>query len=467
VTLTADEAIALVKDKLWPALRCERDRMSTIDDWYRWEHKKPSVPQRSTSEYRELADRSQAPWGTRVVTAVTDQLYVEGYRSSQDTDNAEPWSYWQANGWDARQIALHQAATAYGLAYGIVLPGKLGDVPMPLMRGLDPSQMIAMYDDPAWDDWPLYAMRARAKTTSAGTGWEFRLYDSNDVYTISADADASKLELTSTSTHGVGVCPVVRYVNKIDLRGRADGEVEPVIPLLGCIDQTRFDRLVVQRFASFVVRTVTGMSPPETLENETEEQWRTRVAKMLRVSDLLAADDPDTKFGSLPATPLDGFIAAHDADVRALAAVSQSPAHELLAQLANLSAESLAAAEASLTRKVEARKHTLGESHEQMLRLAAKIAGDEVAAGDYEAQVVWRDMESRSLAQAADALGKLSTMLGVPAELLWEKIPGFTQQDVERAKVIAQEAGGLSALLAALNGGAVPPEATPPAPPVA
>jgi hypothetical protein len=47
-------------------------------------------------------------------------------------------------------------------------------------------------------------------------------------------------------------------------------------------------------------------------------------------------------------------------------------------------------------------------------------------------------MESRSLAQAADALGKLATMLGVPVELLWEKIPGFTEQDVDRAKTILQ-----------------------------
>src|ERR1041385_925359 len=115
--------------------------------------------------------------------------------------------------------------------------------------------------------------------------------------------------------------------------------------------------------------------------------------------------------------------------------------------MSTLSAESLATAEAALTRKVARRKHPLGESWEQTFRLSALVNGDEEAANDVESQVVWRDMESRSLAQAADPPGKLATMLGVPPELLWEKIPGFTQQDVETAKALVAQGGGINALI--------------------
>jgi hypothetical protein len=68
-------------------------------------------------------------------------------------------------------------------------------------------------------------------------------------------------------------------------------------------------------------------------------------------------------------------------------------------------------------------------------------------------------MESRSLAQAADALGKLATMLNVPVELLWEKIPGFTQQDVEDAKALLEENGGgvVAKLLEQLQASQNPP----------
>ena len=221
---------------------------------------------------------------------------------------------------------------------------------------------------------------------------------------------------------------MVRFANQLDLEGRTPGEVEPFIPVAGRIDQTTFDRLVVQRFASWVVRTIAGMAKPDDDTDFQAEKLR------LQVEDILVAEDPDTKFGSLPATPMDGFIKAAESDIQALAAVSQTPAHELLGQMANLSAEALVAARASLNRKVEERKHAFGQSWEQTLRLAARVMGDLEGARDMQAQVRWRDMETRSLAQAADALGKIAQMLGVPVEMLWERIPGWTDQDVKRAK---------------------------------
>lgn len=245
--------------------------------------------------------------------------------------------------------------------------------------------------------------------------------------------------------HDAGVCPVVRFTNRLDLEGRVAGEIEPFIPVLGKIDQTSFDRLVVQRFASWIVRTIAGMSLSETMAATGETAAQTK--QRLKVEDMLTAEDPETKFGSLPATPLDGFIKAHESDLQVLAAVSQTPAFELLGQMANLSAEALAAAKASQTAKSDERKHTLGEEYERFIRLACHIAGDSVGAADFDAQVRWADTSIRSLAQAADALGKLAQMLGFPVEVLWSKVPGFTQQDVEEATAIAEKRGGMMALL--------------------
>lgn len=459
--LKQSDVLEMVRTVLWPALRAERDRVAGIDRWYRWDHDDPHMPTGANREYKKLAEHAQAPWGRRVVTAVTDQLYVEGYRGT-DGDYAGPWGYWQANGLDARQIPVHDAAIAYGLAYVTVLPGtSFTGQPMPKIRGLDPSEMVTVYEDPAWDDWPAFALRARPAKVKGKPGFALDIYDDTAIHRLLCDAAGDDLTWLTYDEHGAGICPVVRFANNLDLRGRADGEVEPFIPLLGRIDQTTFDRLVVQRFGAWVVRFITGMTPPEGLDGESVDEWRRRTAQALKVSDFLVAEDADAKIGSLPATSLDGFINAHDADVRALAAVSQTPVHELIGQMANLSAEALAAAEASLTRKIERRKHSLGEAWEQTLRLGALIMGDAAAAEDTASQVTWKDMESRSLAQAADALGKIAQMLGVPVELLWEKIPGWTQQDVERAKTLAQTGGSLEQLMAELVAGQTPP---PPAP---
>lgn len=451
--LNENEAVEVTKTRLWPLLQSERERVGTIDRWMRWDHDNPHQPRHATREYRDLADRAQAPWGRRVVTAVTDQLYVEGYRAADATDDSEPWRWWQENGLDARQIAFHEATVGYGLSYSVVMPGRswLGDA-MPVIRGLDPSQMVAVYEDPAWDDWPVYALRARPQKVGDRRGWRLRLYDDMLIHHLALSSSGDNLKYIESERHDIGVCPVVRFTNHLDLRGRASGDIEPIIPVLGRIDQTTFDRLVVQRFSSWKVRTIAGMAKPDTPEDEAAERLR------LKVEDLLVAEDPDTKFGTLDETPLGGLIEAHDADVRALAALSQSPAHELVGQMANLSAEALAAAEGSLTRRVTRVKHPLGESWEQTLRLAARVMNNEDAARDMGSQMHWRDMESRSLAQAADALGKLAQMLGVPVELLWEKIPGWTQTDVERAKALAEQGGGLEALMRELAAGQTSPE---------
>ncbi len=431
--MTAKDVVDLVDSSLLDQWHMERARLDRIDGWLRWEHDKPHMPRQASVEYKELSDRSQTPWLQLVVTSVAQALYVDGHRRPGSNDS-ESWAYWQANGMDSRQIAVHRAALAYGASYVVVLPGTtMTGQQVPSIRGVSPRQMMAFYDNAADDDWPTSALRVER----SGDDLTIRLYDDQLIHHLKRSAAGGEVTYVRTEAHNVGICPVVRYANQLDLEGRTDGEVEPFIPVAGRIDQTVFDRLVVQRFSAFVVRTVTGMAVEESAaaNNMSTEQLK----MLLRVGDLLASPSTETQFGSLPATPLDGFIKANEADVRALAAVTQTPAHELLGQMANLSAEALAAARASLSAKVDERKHTFGESHEQTLRLAAHIDGNREAAEDYEAQVRWKDTEIRSLAQAADALGKLATMLGLPVELLWEKVPGLTQQDIDRAKVLVAQ----------------------------
>ena len=451
MSLGQKDLLALVNDQLFPAFKAERAKLDRIDKWLRWDHDKPHAPKHATKEYKELSERAQTPWLDNVVTSVAQAVYVDGYRGADDPDNAEPWNWWQINGMDSRQIAVHRAALGYGLAYVTVTPGTddFGS-PMPVIRGISPRRMITMYREPEHDDWPHFALRADPAKVNGDKGWALRVYDDESVYYLNCDESGYGLKYLETREHGLGLCPVVRYANRMDLEGRTPGEVEPFIPLAARIDQTVFDRLVVQRFSSWVVRTVAGMAKPDSKEEEAAQTM------ILKIGDLLASDSPDTKFGSLPATPLDGFIAANEADIRQLAAVSQTPAHEMLGQMANLSAEALAAARASLTAKVEERRYSFGESHEQMLRLCSWVMGDKDGAMDRSAQVRWRDTEIRSLSQAADALGKLAQMLGVPVELLWEKVPGFTKQDIDRAKSIVEEGDSLSQLTSLLQTQAEP-----------
>jgi len=449
VAMNRDAVVAAVGDVLMPTWSADRDKFDRIDRWARWDHDPPHRPKNATAEYKELAARAQAPWGALIVSSVVQTLYVDGYRRPKAPEDNRAWLIWQANGWDARQIHVHRAALTYGIAYAYALPGKtLSGEPMPKLRGVSPREMVAVYDDPADDDFPQMAMLVR----KARNGYRLRVFDERFVHDLFLEHEVGKPKYVGTEVHDVGVCPVVRYANRFDLEGRAVGEIEPFIPILGRIDQTVFDRLVVQRFASWIVRTIAGMDVKKSAD-ENEMSVR-EVLSLLRVNDFLLSPDKDTKFGSLPATPLDGFIKAEERDLTDLAAVSQTPAFELLGGIANLSAEALDALKSSQDAKSDEVKHQFGESHELLLRLAAHIAGDTETAEDYEAQVIWKDTSIRSLAHAADAFGKLCQSLGVPPEVLWPKIPVFTQQDVDEAKRLAAESDATDALLRELVDGA-------------
>lgn len=439
MTMNRNDAAALIGDSLFEQWRHERAKMDRIDRWARWDHDDPHKPMQATAEYTELANRAQAPWGDLIVGSVAQTLYVEGFRRPDAPEDGSGWRLWQANSMDRRQIAVHRAVLTYGLAYGTVMPGEtMTGEPIPVMRGVSPREMLAVYDDPASDDWPLHAMRVR----NSGDHYKIDLFDSMIVHHFEMEGHYGTPEYQGFTEHGMMKPPVVRYANRFDLEGRSAGEIEPFIPILGKIDQTSFDRLVVQRFASWVVRTIAGMSVDETVRVTGESPTQAKLR--LKVEDILVAEDKDTKFGSLPATDLKGFIDAHQADLSVLAAVSQTPAFEMLGQLANLSADALAAAKASQTAKSDERKHEFGESHEQFIRLALLMYGDAEGAEDFEAQVRWGDTQIRSMAQAADALGKMATMLGVPVQVLWPKIPGFSQQDVDEAKQLAESTDALS-----------------------
>jgi hypothetical protein len=457
VAMTPNDVVAITADDLLPLWKTERRRLDRIDRWARWDHDSPHKPKSATPEYKELAGRAQAPWGGLIVTSVAQTLFVEGYRRPDAPGDSSGWRLWQANGLDGGQVAIHRAGLTYGLAYGLSLPGKdpLTGEPMPRMRGVSPRDMVALYEDPADDKWPRITMRIRR----VKGGWKITVYDDTFEHHLTLDAFGASPVYVAEKVHNTGVCPVVRYANRLDLEGRSCGEVEPFIPLLGRIDQTVFDRLVVQRFASWIVRTIAGMD----LDKLSEESGASIANLLLRLQaqDILVAPDPDSKFGSLPATPLDGFIKGEERDLTDLAAVSQTPAFELLGQMANMSAEALAAAKSSQTAKGQEVQHTFGESHEQFIRLAEHQLGNTEGASDFMAQVRWADTSIRSLAQAVDALGKMATMLGFPPELLWAKVPGITKQDVDEATKRIEQSGGMDILLKQLTGGVQP---APPAP---
>jgi hypothetical protein len=414
----------------------EATTLDEIRNYWRGEQSVPAMPENVPTEVGHMAKMSRVNVCSLVVNVPAQSMFAVGFRDEDARENDPVWDTWQANRMDKHQSAVHRAAFAYGTSYASVLPGD----PQPLIRGASPRQMIAAYADDL--DWPKYALevhRAMGDTL-------YRLYDETHVYDLIEDPKAAEAtttrwapQLIDSMEHNAGVCPVVRFQNTEDLEGSPCSEITPIMPLQDQLDFTTFDLLVAQHYGAFRQRYVLGW----TSTSETEKA-KAAASRLWTFDD----DSKDIRVGEFAQTDLKGYLDSRQATLEQFGIVSQVPPHNLLGQMVNLSAEALVAAEVGHTRKMAERETSFGESWEQVLWLAGKYTSQSVGHG---AQIRWRDTEARSLAQTVDALGKMVTMLGVPAEATWERIPGVTQQDIDAWKLLIRSGDALGLLRETLD----------------
>jgi len=463
-----DEELRSVLSHLGRSRDQERTRLQKIRSYLRGDEPHGVyVPDECRAEYRMLVDQARYDVTRLLVRVPAQSLFVDGYRRQADTGRPEDadhsvWgSVWQPNRMDARQAGVHRAALAYAASYVTVLPAT----PNPVLTPYSPWRCTALYDDPANDLWPEVALTVERPDASMVDVVDqvaqqligpikARVWDSEAVWDLTWQGEVKDVR---RSEHGLGVCPVVRFWAADDLDGESYGVVEPMLPLQRQLNQVTFSLLMAQQFGAFRQRWATGMVIEE------DDQGNSVSPYISAVDQLWQNESADGKFGEFSETPLSGYLDSRDKTVLQVAASAQIPPHNMLvgSGVTNISAEALAALQHGHKLHVGELQTAFGECWEQVLRLGAKAMGDTDTWDDTSAQVHWRDTEPRSVAQVADALGKLATMLGVPVQALWERIPDVTDQDLERWRTLAAQDDVVSELRGMLDAEANEAEADP------
>lgn len=446
--------------KMWILHLSERDWLDQIYEFTKGLRGRPVVPKGSSQEVRDLAKLSVKNVLGLVRDAFAQNLSVVGYRTADAQENSPAWATWQRNRMDARQAEVHRPALTYGVSYVTVMPEAGG----PVFRARSPRQMLAVYDDPTLDAWPQYALETWVTNKDAKRQRRGLLYDDTYVYELNlgwlsptdaitprANQPISVESVDDVIAHGatydgVPVCPVVRFVNARDADDMIVGEVAPLIQDQQAINNVNFDRLLVSRFGAFPQRVITG--------------WQGTKAELTRgsVSRVWTFEDETVGVHAFPAASTDPYNNMLEEMLQFVAMKAQiSPAY-VTGKMVNLSAEALAAAEANEQRKLAAKRESFGESWEQVLRLAAEMAGDEATADDSGAEVVWRDTEARAFGAVVDGVVKLASA-GVPIEELLTAIPNLSQAQIEsiRDKIQLGRVSSLVDKLTSTGTNEVPP----------
>lgn len=420
--------------------------------WFEVGDGRPTVemPTDAPQVMKNLAWKARTNFLPLILDTFAQVMKADGYLEANGK-TSKAWKYWQANGLDARQTGIHRSALQFGASYASILPGDTA----PVIKGYSPRRMTAIYQDPDIDEWPMMALDVNGPYLS--------LFDETMRYRIGIENyPVSGLGASSVFTppiadwkfidaapHGLGHCPIARFRDRMLLHGEEQfGIIEPLIDIQKRIDETTFGLAVGQYYQAFKQRYIIGWIPEserELLKTAASEFWTFK--------------DPDVKVGQLDGAAPGPYIEAENAAKADMAAIAQIPASSLnnsVTAMRNVSPESVASNDAGQDRKGGEIKTSLGETWELVLRTAAALDGDTAAAQDTSSQLRWRDMSTTSPGAIVDALGKMQQMLGIPAEMLWERIPGWTEQDQVRAEQLVRSGDSLDKLMVTLSKQATP-----------
>lgn len=467
----------------WMAERCiktMRDNAPDLEDYDNYLaglHDPVYIPDNADAEFIAIARRAPLNMIPLVINSVTQVCHVDGIRHSKALDAANrdkpteglppEMVAWQRNRMDARQLPAVQALASHGIVYALTVKDPRNSK-LSRFECYTAAQACAVYADPVNDIDPEWGMVI--KKGSLAKIEKAHLYTETEWWEITQAKDGLKAK--AMGKHGNSVCPLSRAVLHMNLDGEPHGLIEQLKTPQDQINQTSFDVLTTQSWGAFKVRTATGMTvpirrwtkmdierqfPPPGPEATPEEVARYNerptigdpmldangqeipLPVPMSLKRTLIAEDPDTEFGTLDATDLRPYLSALDARIKYFAAISQTPPTYFMGEMANLSAESLKAAEISKNRRDSEIRLALGEMWERMLQLGMELEGEDDRSTDVGTELQWASTDPSSFAATIDALGKMVEMLDVPPTFAWELIPGMTQPGLVHLHQLREE----------------------------
>lgn len=391
-----------------------------------------------TKAYRRLMPVAQAPWAALIVEAVLDRLEPSGLRDDPQRNATRVWSeVWQANNMDAEAPLAHYA----GLLSGRVFAGCWPDGPDGQVRTwLDAAdQMIVRYEEGSRRNRRAALRRWKDEDSERPMA---TLYLKDGIYKFQAEKKSSHVAGNVTwerrevpdepwpVPNPFEIVPVVEIAFNRRLKagswGHARGEFEHVIGLIDRINLLTFLGLVVAFYMGFPLRGVIGEKILRDDDGNVIAPFDANADTVFQLA------NPSAKLAEYKAADRDNL--AVYPELAQLSAITKTPRHYFpLAQaMANLSADAIRADEGGLNAKVVPHKASAGEGWEEHLRVGGLMLDGPVELSP-NASLAWKDHESRSLAERADAASKLSFM---PWPWVAENVLNLSLEEINRVQAL-------------------------------
>ncbi|WP_087887976.1 phage portal protein [Streptomyces alboflavus] len=410
---------------LYGRLQGPRSSAAEYVKYYEGEQQKLAFSQ---MRYRHAFSEVFAQWRDNfcgmIVDASAERLNVDSFRlpESPGTDR-DAREFWQRNSMDAFSGMVHLDTLIRGSAYVAVWADAQGE---PTITPVSSSRMAVAYKPGSLTELEAAALFERdAWGRQRVTLW-------TDRYVYEVPWGATEWHIGALNPNPIGVVPVVPFQTRPRLLADPVSDLANIVPIQDAINKTVSDALTTSEAAAFPQRTVTGLDIVMDAQGNPVEPFDIGADKLLQ------AEDPNARFGSMPAADLSNYVALTDMLVQHMASISKVPSTYFLVNNASSapSGESNLSAEAGLIAKVRQFMTPLGESWERVIRLCFAVKRDS-RKDAFAMETRWKDPEYRTEAQHIDALLK-QKQLNVPEQVLWAEA-GYSATQIETFRAMRLE----------------------------
>ncbi|MFE5828751.1 phage portal protein [Streptomyces sp. NPDC056508] len=404
----------------------------------------PTLPGLDPREVAEWMRDARTNWTRLVVDSPAERLRVTGFRSggsdrTTGVADEEANRIWRENAMVADSRLVHYGALTQRRAFVLVERNTDG---RPVMTHETPRQVAVERAQGSrrelaaglklWrDDW---TGDTRATLWTPERVYEFVTKTENpvfsgrvaslrgwDAFTVPRDRDGHR-------RNDLGEVPLVPFVNRRQISLDGFAEHEDILSVQNRINMKLIMLVGAAKYGAFRQRYAAGLEVDEDpITGKAIEPFKLDIQKLWTTA------DENIRFGEFSSTDLAPYVRSVESAVQDLAAISKTPPHYIIGAVVNVSGDALKAAETGLVAKVLDQCDDFGESWQRSMRLAFKAAGDEQRAKDYTLETVWRDPESRTVSELADAAVKKQAA-GVPWRQRMEDL-GYTPAQIDRMEV--------------------------------
>lgn len=394
----------------------------------------PLPDSRETSEkFARIAGLSTTNLTGLAVEATAERMSVEGIRigDTPDADKAFWDNVWQRSDFDAGSQDAITSALVYSRSMVSVEPPSSSSQ-FSRLHYEDPRQVVIAHG-------PNGERRAALKVfTDDWTGDTFGTLYLPNVIVKMVQSNRSAMTVPGVSRwlarspgredavvrNPLGEVPFFELQNK--LTGSIRSEVAPLVTPQKRLNQVVFSTDSVAEWGAFRQKWATNIEVPRDASGAPVAPYEPHVSKLL-------VAEGDAKFGEFGVSDMDPYIRLAQDVAAHISRLSRVPITYFLSNISNLGGDALALLISGLVLKCARRVKGYEPGIEGAARLALRAQGDP-RARTANIEVKWADMETRSMAQSADAAVKLTAGDDpvISKETAQEKYLGMPQTERDR-----------------------------------